>query len=883
MSAIDRLDGDLLRSAPLWPLAFGLLLGIWLDDAWQPHGSVYVWLFGGSAVLLALGSMRRHLPALRMLNLPVLWILIGAISSGGLLHERSFSRATARRLAELLENGTGLARMRGEIISEPRVVTPQSRYFSKWSFRNAQTTFTLNVRSWEGVDGWFDAPARIRVSVLEPVLDLQIGDAVEVLARLGTLSGPRNPGGFDWSAVSRRKGITLRATCKVAENVSRLGKPNAAPGRSLIDCIRLRVAAAMADDLDDATEEQISLLEAMVLGQRSKVDRTLNEVFVKAGCVHFLAVSGLHLAIPVSFAWWVGRRLRLRIRACCVMMILAIVGYLVIAEPRPPILRAAVMGFLFCGSLWFGRPCAGINWLAAAVVAVVVVVVGPKSALWAGFHFSFMAVAGIMLLSPAIAAALLCARRVFERRMLRDPYAEADRELVASIARADQGWLRLRWYVQHVLLARWIVLPLLVSLAAWAAVAPLVAFYFQKIHPLSPLVAVALMPLVYVVVLLTIAKIGVEMVLPGWGGLFAPFLLPVEQWLIELAGWFGSLPAAEWQVPKPSPLWLVSYYVALLFFVYRFRPDRVRRWMPPLKKGEARRPGVATRSTLLIVSVLWLAAVTVASIRPARPTDQLWVTALAVGAGSATVIELPNGETLVYDCGSTLVADTGKRILVPYLRHRGIARVEGVFVSHANLDHYNGIPSILSEMAVGPVQVGPRFEGHATERTATRHFVGTMQDLGGRVVVLDKKRRTWERGGVTFEWLWPSEGAPADLSPNDASMVLRLTYAGRTILLTGDIEAAAQLAMLASVELHADILWLPHHGSVERTTQAFIAAVAPSVCIRSGRQPMSETANGIGRLVGNAVIYNTADVGAVQVGLTQTGIEIRTPCARQTR
>lgn len=876
MAAIDSLSRDALRSAPLWPVAVGLLLGMALDDIWPRPGSAYIWWFVGSGVLLALGVTRRYPPALRMLNIATLWILIGAISSGGLLHERTSGRLAAGRLAGLLEDGTGLARMRGDVISEPRVFTPQSRYFSKWSFREPQTTFTLSVASWEGVGGWFDLPAIVRVNVLEPVLDLEIGDAVEVFARLGPLSGPRNPGGYGWSAAWRRKGITLRATCKVAENISRLGKPDSAPSSSVIGRLRRWVSAAMSDDLDNATDEQISLLEAMVLGQRSRVDRTLNDAFVKAGCVHFLTASGLHLAIPVSFAWWLGRRLQLRNRACCVLMVLAIVGYLIIAEPRPPIMRAAVMGFLYCGSRWSGRASAGINWLAAAVV--VVAILQPEAALSAGFQFSFMAVAGIMLLSPALANALLSGRRVLERHVLRDPYAEADRNLVAFLARTDQGWRGLRWRIKQVLLTNGILLPLLISFAAWAAVAPLVALYFQKTHPLSPVVAVALVPLVYVVVLLTIAKIGVDLLLPGWGSLLSPYLLPVEQWLIALARWFGSLPAAQWHVAKPSPIWLVSYYLALLLFVYRFRPDCVRRSIPPPESDDGRRPPSATRSAYLIASLLLLAAATAASIRPARRADQLWVTALSVGAGSATVIELPNGETLIYDCGSTLIADTGRRPLVPYLRYRNRHRIDGVFVSHANLDHYNGIPSIFGEMDVGPTWLGPRFTGYATDRSATAHFLQTIRSLGARVEILDGTRRTWERGGVRFEWLWPIDGAPADLAANDASLVLRLTYAGRAILLTGDIEAPAQQALMASGSLGADVLWLPHHGSVERTTGAFIAAVSPAVCIRSSRQPMAQTANGIDRLVGDAAIYSTADVGAVQVGLTPGGLEIRTPC-----
>jgi beta-lactamase superfamily II metal-dependent hydrolase len=103
---------------------------------------------------------------------------------------------------------------------------------------------------------------------------------------------------------------------------------------------------------------------------------------------------------------------------------------------------------------------------------------------------------------------------------------------------------------------------------------------------------------------------------------------------------------------------------------------------------------------------------------------------------------------------------------------------------------------------------------------------------------------------------------------------MRLTHAGYSILLTGDIEECAQQALLNRGGLRADVLILPHHGGVEQNSKAFLEAVSPGAVIRSSHECMDETFNGLQALVGNIPLYNTADTGAVQVVIDQAGVSI---------
>jgi len=140
---------------------------------------------------------------------------------------------------------------------------------------------------------------------------------------------------------------------------------------------------------------------------------------------------------------------------------------------------------------------------------------------------------------------------------------------------------------------------------------------------------------------------------------------------------------------------------------------------------------------------------------------------------------------------------------------------------------------------------------------------------------------TWEFGGVTFELLSPTGDCDPSLSANETSTVLRLSYAGHSILLPGDIEDRTEGALLDRGELRADVLVLPHHGSVRKSTAQFIRAVGPSAAIRSSGERMDQTRSGLNALVGDIPLYNTADVGAVEVVLDDAGVRVSALRARR--
>ena len=265
---------------------------------------------------------------------------------------------------------------------------------------------------------------------------------------------------------------------------------------------------------------------------------------------------------------------------------------------------------------------------------------------------------------------------------------------------------------------------------------------------------------------------------------------------------------------------------------------------------------------------------------PKRP-GRLTATFLAVGRGSATVIELPDGRTILCDAGTSSPYDIGRSAVVPFLRHRGIRRIDRVHLSHANLDHFSGLPTIIEEIPTGPVIVNGYFESRSPAGSPSRHLLELLARRGRWVQTLDPPPTYWELDGVTFEHLSPPDGLADEVSTNNTSTVLRVSYAGHSILLTGDIDEHALHALINRGNIHADVLVAPHHGAVRSSTGSFIAAVAPSVVIRSSSERTEETYSGLQQIIGTIrgtgsipELYNTADVGAVEVVIDRDGVRI---------
>ncbi len=853
---------QMMTCVPLLPVAVGLIVGIVLDRSAHVPPAATAASFVALVVLATFRALRMRLGAVL--------VLLASVCAGATLHLGVARVVPATRIDRYAVPEGAVARITGRVTSEPQQIAEPPNPFQRWTFASAQTAFLLDVEALEAVPHTVQASGRVRVNIHEPVLDLHQNERVEVFGRLHALTLPRNPGSFDWAAYNRQQGIVARVVCDRRANVRRLEPSQAAPHPTPIVWARQRARGLLTDDLAAGAPEQVSLLEAMVLGHRSRFDRRLNDIFTRAGVIHFIAVSGTNVAVLMSFVWLVGRAFCRTRRQCTSMMLVAVVAYACVADPRPPILRATVMGVLFCTSLWIQRPRAHLNWICAA--AVVLVLVNPVTVFDAGFQLSFAAVLAVTYLAPALLAAVGAVGQ-----KLRRPYAAQDAQLARAASPSPSDTVRLlRQFWRGA--RRTVVMVLAASLAAWLVSLPIVTVYFQQVQPWAPISSAVVFPMMSAVMLLGLAKVLCGGISQTAAGAVTAILDPLDRWLVWIVEEFSKLPGAGLRVSTP-PVWLIAIYGLLLIaFVLRFAGYRTGQQGDGVSNMTSYRRPIRVPRFLLPMLAILFALGALAWVLPPKQADRLVITVLSVGRGSATVIEMPDGQVILYDAGSSYPSDVGKNTIVPFLTHRGIRRIDQVYISHPNLDHFSGLPTVLTELDASPVVLNACFGPKSLPRSPSAHLLDLLREAAARIDVLDPATRRWELGGATFELLSPLSECDAAKSANDASTVLRISHAGRAVLLTGDIEDRTQRALLAGGDLRADVLLLPHHGGVRSSTREFIQAVQPSIAIRSSHERAAETFNGIDRLLGDVPLYNTADLGAIQVVLDRDGVTVTTPC-----
>ena len=161
------------------------------------------------------------------------------------------------------------------------------------------------------------------------------------------------------------------------------------------------------------------------------------------------------------------------------------------------------------------------------------------------------------------------------------------------------------------------------------------------------------------------------------------------------------------------------------------------------------------------------------------------VTLLSVGAGQCAVIEPPSGRVVLIDAGSTHLADLVPKCLGPYLRHRGRTSVDTVVLSHTNYDHYSAAEEVVEGYGVREVLTSGLFARHASDGGAAERLLASLSQMHRPPRQLHPGEQIPLGRATTLEVLWPPPDLPATIEANNASLVIRLTHAGRSILFIG--------------------------------------------------------------------------------------------------
>lgn len=745
----DWIGADIFSSDEVW-LGFALLSAV----------AAYRALLGGTLNAVSEGCSRQVM------------LLLGVVSASLAGYSYAAWRAADRVKEQLPTNWDGeMALLQGEVISLPQAL-PQG-----WRFIVRPETVCLLQRQTYLAGPFCDEgqgslhpvasnfPRQLQLSwyapegEMLPPAQVKPGQYFQWQVRLKRPHSTFNPGSLDYEGWLFAQGVRAVGVIHAQQAYS-VQHPQ--PGwRSRIEAwrwvLRQQFLTALEAWAEQQPEDMRGVLVALAIGDQRSIPDAQWQIFTRTGISHLVAISGGHVTFFAVGCMWLAGALWRRWSVGCQR----------IPAPWVAVWVGVLAAWAYSLLAGFALPAQRTAWMVLLMASVlslrrqvsvfvawwlallIIVLYDPWAVLSAGFWLSFVAVAAL----------------------LTTPVMRHGGSLSMELNGRNRWWERCRqeWRAQW--RVTWLTLPWVLGL-------------FQQFSLISPLTNAIAIP---VVSLLITPLVLLFIVLP-----WPPLLMVAHQLMLGLfltLRWCAELPWAVWQqAAAPGWLWCPAVLGSVAFVWFAASRWRWCGWLP------------------LGVMLFWH------SPRPDEGEFQL--TVLDVGQGLSIHIQTAQHD-LLYDAGPAFsqAANSGQRIVLPYLRHQGVQGLDGLVITHADQDHAGGAAAILAQLPVRWL---------LASLPPAHHLWGKAQ----RDVVCQAGQQ-WVWDSVRFEVLYPAAQDVKQRS-NDDSCVLRIEGRYGSALLTADLEARGELALLQRhASLHADWVLAPHHGSQTSSLPDFVRESNP--------------------------------------------------------
>lgn len=551
-------------------------------------------------------------------------------------------------------------------------------------------------------------------------------------------------------------------------------------------------------------DREASILAKMLLGDGSGLDPEIRELYQENGIVHILSISGLHISLLGMVCYSLLRKMHMPLRGAAVTGAVFIVLYGMLTGFSVSACRAIGMYLIhMLGEVWRKT----YDMLTAmGVLLVGLLLRTPRLVYHSGFLLSFASVCGVGLLSPIL----------LKGKWIIRPYDSNIR----------------KWTKRRVEKIR---AGFSVSLAVTIFTLPLQLFFFYQIPIFSVFLNLLVIPFVGVAMVVGL----LVLIFPGFS-----FLTPIEHFIFEwfegCCLFFEKIPGHTLLIGRPAFWKIIVYYVGVLTGIL---------WGKRLK-----------RRGVLGICILVCLLLTV------RIRHEEKITFLDVGQGDCICVQTQDGRCFLFDGGSGSKISVGDRIILPYLQQEGIHTLDGVFLSHPDADHINGIVQLLQDDDI-------------CIKTIFLPQVNKAEDEFAEILeYTDRTKMQYVSSGMSVSLpdvkiicVHPPKGFVGEDNSFSACYYLKLNQ--MTVLLTGDVEGEGEQALaeeLKKLEIrNVDILKVAHHGSRYSTSEVLLEQIKPKLavisCGRNNRygHPHEETLERLARA--GSVVMTTPQYGAVMI------------------
>ena len=717
--------------------------------------------------------------------------------------------------------------------------------------------------------------ARVRVNLNlregEAAPRLHYGQKIEIDGKIRLPRNFQNPGAFDYTAFLARQEIYWTAASRATSDIKLI--PGECGSRFWAVLYRIRVAALdRLEELYRGDAYTTGMMEAMLLGESSKLEKVWTDHFRRTGTFHALVISGLHVSVLAAALLFL---LRMLFIPKDLALLIAAAGawlYALVSGWQAPVVRSAGGFTLFLIARLFYRRGRILNLLAA--VAIAFLIFDPDQMYDASFQLSFLSVAAI----GALAVPLLEKTSAPFASGLRD-LTSTDRDLnmppktaqfrveVRLIAETIAIWttVPLNWITQTIgliLRAVFYVYELVaVSFVVQIGLALPMIEYFHRVSFSGLSANVLVVPLLSAAI-----PVGFLSIFTGWHwpAAIAGWLLAISQRVVDWhVRWEPS-----WRMPDP-PLWLALVFVAALLATAF------------LINARALIRGLALASVATFFGLLYWSP-----FPPILQPGKVELTLIDVGQGDSLLLVLPDGKTILIDSGGFPVfnskvkpkLDIGEDVVSPYLWTRALRRIDVLVSTHAHEDHVGGAAALIENFHPRELWTGansPASPVWAAIREKASKF-------GVKIVPLHTGQ-AFPYGGAFLEILAPEpDYEPSAAARNNDSLVFRLTYGAHRFLLTGDMEKQVESRLLDENRIgRVDVLKVGHHGSRTSSTEPFILATHPVfalISVGAGNTYHHPTKEVLARLADvHAHVFRTDESGLVSIVSDGRRLEVDQP------
>ena len=707
-----------------------------------------------------------------------------------------------------------------------------------------ETQLVIRSHSVIVADRHFPVTGDVLLFLREEGSSFHMGDRLRLLCRLDRPRGFQNPGGFSYERTLAFERIHTVGFPSKEQGWVNIGEGFQNPILLWIERCRDHIR----DFLDrEVASPASSILKALVLGEQRDVPEEISEQFVVTGIAHLLAISGDHLGIVAILSFslliWVLKRSEFLLLSTSVkkwaagLTLPCILLYTFIAGGGISVIRATIMVIVFFLSILFNRERNLLHTLCLA--AFLILLVSPPSLFDVSFQLSFLAVLSILYMVPRLLP-------VLKRQEVLLP--------------VKTSWRERLW--------KYVKLSLLVTAVATCGTAPFVALHFNRVSPIGlvsnllfiPWVGFLIVPLAITASLLSFFLYPVASLLIQLGSLITALLL-------RTVALFASLPWASLFVSTPTVFEIILFYLLLFSVVH----------LPKRKKMRVLFAGLCL--VLVVDGAYW-------NLKD-RFQKNLVLTFIDVGQGDSILVEFPKGRKMLIDGGGLHDDrfDIGKNVVAPLLWRKKIRRIDTLVLTHPDPDHLKGLNFIAQHFSIGQFwESGLRVGSEPYLRLEK-----TLLEKRVKRVSLNEKSSIQEINGVQVSVLNPSpslvntgfiKGNRTRSLTNNHSLVLRLQFRNTGVLLAGDIEKEAEVRILRQGHsVRADLLKIPHHGSLSSSTGVFLERVDPAYAVLSvarrnlGRLPHPEVVKRYEEL--KIKVLRTDRDGAITVVTDGEEIEIK--------